>query len=325
MKTLFLGGLAARVAPRIMAKMRERLDDPAILADLNDTQRMIPALEEAEIVVGHIWRPDFPVAPRLKLLQAATAGIDMIDVESLPRGITVCNVYGHEPAIAEYVLMTMLALTHRLLDTVIEFRAGSWASHQPAGGAPHGEIFGKTLGILGYGRIGCEVARRAASFGVNIIAANRSPVTEKGDASEIYPLAELDHMLPRVDALLIAAGLGPETRGIIDARLLATMKSSAFLINIGRAAIVDEEALYEALRDKRLGGAALDVWWQHWSPDHPERRGSRLPFHELPNALITPHCSGFTEGTADRRWGDLAANLDRYLRGEKLHNVVLQT
>ena len=90
------------------------------------------------------------------------------------------------------------------------------------------------------------------------------------------------------------------------------MKPSALLINIGRAAIVDEEALYEALRDKRLGGAALDVWWQHWSPDHPDRRGSRLPFHELPNVLMTPHCSGFTEGTADRRWGDLAANLDRF-------------
>ena len=94
------------------------------------------------------------------------------------------------------------------------------------------------------------------------------------------------------------------------------------LINIGRAAIVDEEALYEALRDNRLGGAALDVWWQHWSPEHPERRGSRLPFHELPNVLMTPHCSGFTEGTADRRWGDLAANLDRYRAGRELTNVL---
>src|SRR3954449_9535114 len=220
MKTLFLGGLAARVAPRILGKMREKIDDPVVLADLNDMQRMIPALGEAEIVVGHIWRPDFPAAPRLKLLQAASAGIDMIDVESLPRGITVCNVYGHEPAIAEYVLMTMLALTHRLLDTVIEFRGGSWASHQPAGGSPHGEIMGQTLGIIGYGRIGREVASRAASFGVKIVAANRSPVAEKGDASEIYPLAELDRMLPRVDALVVAAGLGPETRGLLDTHLL---------------------------------------------------------------------------------------------------------
>jgi phosphoglycerate dehydrogenase-like enzyme len=325
MKTLFLGGLAARVAPRILGKMTEKLDDTAVLAELTDMQRLIPALAEAEIVVGHIWRPDFPPAPRLRLLQAATAGIDMIDVASLPRGISVCNVYGHETAIAEYVLMTWLALTHRLFETVTSFRGGSWAAHQPAGGAPHGEILGRTIGILGYGRIGREVARRAASFGCKIIAANRSPVAEQGDASEIYPLAELDHMLPQCDALLIAAGLGDETRGLLDGRRLALMKPTALLINIGRAAIVDEEALYAALRDGRLGGAALDVWWQHWSPEHPERRGSRLPFHELPNVLVTPHCSGFTEGTADRRWGDLAANLDRYVRGEQLHNVVMRT
>jgi phosphoglycerate dehydrogenase-like enzyme len=324
MKTLFLGGLAARVAPRILGKLREKLDTSA-LAELNDMQRLIPALAEAEIVVGHIWRSDFPEAPRLKLLQAATAGIDMIDVPSLPRGIAVCNVYGHEPAIAEYVIGTMLALTLRLFDAVTAFRAGSWAAHQPAGGSPHGEIFGKTIGIVGYGRIGRDVAKRAVPFGCKVIAANRSPVADKGDASEIYPLTELDHMLPQCDVVLVAAGLGPETRALIDARRLTLMKPTALLINIGRAAIVDEEALYEALRDNRLGGAALDVWWQHWSPEHPDRRPSRFPFHELPNVLMTPHCSGFTDGTADRRWGDLAANLDRFIRGEALQNVVLRT
>jgi hypothetical protein len=125
MKTLFLGGLAARVAPRILDKMTEKVDH-TILADLTDMQRLIPALDEAEIVVGHIWRKEFPEASRVGLLQAATAGIDMIDVPALPRGITVCNVFGHEPAIAEYVLAATLALTLRLVSTVSEFRAGSW-------------------------------------------------------------------------------------------------------------------------------------------------------------------------------------------------------
>lgn len=324
MKSLFLGGLAARVAPRILAKMAEELETTA-LADLTDTQRLIPALAEAEIIVGHIWRSDFPEAPRLRLLQAATAGIDMIDLASLPRGITLCNVFGHEPAIAEYVLMTMLALTHRLFDTVTAFRGGSWAAHQPAGGSAHGEVLGKTIGIIGYGRIGHEVAKRAVGFGCKVIAANRSPIGDKGDASEIYPLSELDRMLPQCDAILVAAGLGPETKGLIDARRLSLMKPTALLINIGRAAIVDEEALYKALSGNRLGGAALDVWWQHWSPEHPERRPSRFPFHELPNVLMTPHCSGFTDGTADRRWGELAGNLDRFVRGESLLNVVMTT
>jgi len=79
------------------------------------------------------------------------------------------------------------------------------------------------------------------------------------------------------------------------------------------------------LSGNRLGGAALDVWWRHWSPEHPERRPSQFPFHELSNVLMTPHCSGFTEGTADRRWGELAGNLDRFVRGEPLINVVMTT
>ena len=324
MKALFLGGLAARVAPRILGKMSEKLD-ANVLAELTDVQRLIPALAEAEIVVGHIWRPDFPEAPRLQLLQAATAGVDMINLPSLPLGITLCNVFGHEPAIAEYVLMTTLALTHRLVETVAAFRSGSWAAHQPAGGSPHSEIFGKTIGIIGYGRIGREVAKRAVGFGCTVIAANRSPISDKGDASEIYPLSELDRMLPRSDVVLIAAGLGPETRGLIDARRLALMKPTALLINIGRAAIVDEEALYRVLSGNQIGGAALDVWWQHWTAEQPDRRSSRFPFHDLSNVLMTPHCSGFTEGTADRRWGDLATNLDRYVRGDELDNVVLKT
>src|SRR5947207_2536317 len=243
--------------------MTESLDT-SVLAELTDMERLIPALAEAEIVVGHIWRSDFPEAPRLKLLQAATAGIDMIELPSLPPAISLCNVFGHEPAIAEYGFATMLALTLRLFDAVTAFRGGSWAAHQPAGGAPHGEMLGKTIGIVGYGRIGREVAKRAVAFGCKVIGANRSPVADKGGASEIYPLAELDRMLPQCDVVLIAAGLGPETRGLIDARRLALMQANALLINIGRAAIVDEEALYGALSGSRIGGAALDVWWQHW-------------------------------------------------------------
>jgi phosphoglycerate dehydrogenase-like enzyme len=208
---------------------------------------------------------------------------------------------------------------------VTEFRGGSWAAHQPAGGSAHGEIFGKTIGIIGYGRTGREVAKRVVGFGCKVIAANRSPVADKGNASEIYPLGELDSMLPQCDVVLIAAGLGSETRGLINGRRLALLRPTALLINIGRAAIVDEEALYRALSGNQLGGAALDVWWQHWTPEHPDRRPSRFSFQDLSNVLMTPHCSGFTEGTADRRWGDLAANLDRFVRGDDLQNIVLRT
>lgn len=326
MKTLFLGNFGGRpgVSEAILAKTAEKFDS-SVLFDLDDSQRLIPALAEAEIVVSHIWKKDFPEAPRLKLLQSVAAGIDLIDVPSLPRGVTVCNVAGHEQAIAEYVLMTMLAWSHRLLDIAAAFRGGVWSTGGGAGGGPtHGEILGKTIGVVGYGKIGREVAKRAVGFGCKVIAANRSPIADKGDASEIYPLAELDRMLPLCDVVVLAAGLGPETSGIIDAPRLGLMKPAAFLINIGRAAIADEEALYAALRDKKIGGAALDVWWQYPTPAEPNRHGSRLPFHELPNVILTPHCSSATDGARDRRFGTVAGNLDRYVRGEPLNNVVLK-
>ena len=327
MKTLFLGSFGGRpgISDAILAKTTAKID-ASVLFDLDDTQRLIPALAGAEIVVSHIWKKDFPEAPRLKLLQSVAAGIDLIDVPSLPAGVTVCNVTGHEQAIAEYVVMTMLAWQHRLLDIAAAFRGGVWSTGGGAGGGPtHGEILGKTIGIVGYGRIGREVAQRMVGFGCTVIGANRSPVADKGAASEIYKLSDLDRMLPRCDVVVIAAGLGPETTRLIDAGRLALMKPSAFVVNIGRAAIIDDEALYNALKDKQIGGAAIDVWWQYPTPAEPNRRGSQLPFHELPNVIMTPHCSSATDGARDRRFGAVAGNLDRLARGETLHNVVLTT
>ena len=327
MKTAFLGNFGARpgVWEAVLAKTTEKLDH-SVLFDLDDSQRLIPALADAEIVVSHIWKKDFPPAPRLRLLQSVAAGIDLIDVPSLPRGVTVCNVAGHEQAIAEYVLMTMLAWQHRLIDITAAFRGGVWSTGGGAGGGPtHGEIMGKTIGIVGYGKIGREVAKRATPFGCRVIAVNRSPIADRGEAAESCPLVELDRVLPLCDVVVIAAGLGPETTRMLDARRLDLMKPTAFVVNIGRAGIIDEAALYEALKDHRIGGAAIDVWWQYPSPAEPNRRGSRLPFHELPNVIMTPHCSSATDGARDRRFSAVAGNLDRYVRGESLQNVVLKT
>jgi phosphoglycerate dehydrogenase-like enzyme len=324
MKTLFLGPFAARVAPTILDKMTEPVEHDT-LADESDTQRLIPLLSEAEIVVGHIWKKSFPEAPRLKFIQSTAAGLDLIDVPSIPPGVVLCNVFGHEPAIAEYVIATTLALQQRLFDRVRAFRDGTWPADGPGGGTRHHEMLGATMGIVGYGRIGREVAKRAIAFGCEVIAANRSPIADPGDASRVYPLGELDQMLPRCDVVVIAAGLAPETQGLIDARRIGFMKPGALLVNIGRAKIVDEEALYAALSDGRLGGAALDVWWRYPTPAEPDMRPSHLPFYELPNVLMTPHTSSASHSTAERRWSVVADNLDRFIRGEQPTHIIATT
>ncbi len=324
MKVVFLGRFATGHAPRIVARLTTT-PDTEIIADDTDAARLAPALAEADIVVGLSWRAGFPPAPRLKLLQCFATGIDQMDLAAVPRGVAVCNTVGHEPPIAEYVIMTMLTLLHQLFHSVASFRAGSWEASLQGGGTRHGELLGKTVGIIGYGRIGREVARRAAPFGVRLLAANRSPVGDAAPVERVYPLADLDRMLPECDIVVIAAALAPETKGLIDARRLAMMKPAVLLINIGRGLIVDEAALYTALRDGRLGGAAIDVWWRYPTAAEPHPPPSRFPFHDLPNVLMTPHSSSYTEGTAERRYSGIVANIDRLSRGEPPINVVTVT
>ena len=132
-------------------------------------------------------------------------------------------------------------------------------------------------------------------------------------------------MLPLCDTVAICTALGPETTGLITARRLALMKPSAFLINIARGPVIDEDALYAGLRDRTVGGAAIDVWWQYPNPSDPTRRGSRHPFHELPNVIVTPHNSGWTAGMVRRRWDEIADNIARFAHGDSVINVVTKT
>lgn len=320
-KALFLGNVAADTYNGIKDALPADLDC-VVVADPHDLART-PEAAGADILVSNHWRADYPPAPDVRLVQAVATGVDLFDLASLPKGAAICNAYGHETAIAEYVVMTWLALHHQLFQISGEFRErGSWRTSWVESGAPHGEVRNTTLGIVGYGRVGREVARRAAPFGARILAANRTKREADPGVERVYPLADLDRMLPECDTVALCTALGPETTGLIDARRLALMKPDAFLINIARGPVIDEDALYEALRGGRLGGAAIDVWWQYPTEAAPNRRGSPHPFHELPNVIVTPHNSGWTSGMVRRRWDEVAENLRRFARGDSLINLV---
>ncbi len=325
MKALFLGNVAADTQVGIRDELPPGLDT-VILPDPQDLFRSPELAADADILVSNHWGAEYPPAPRVRLVQSVATGVELFDLAALPRGAAVCNAFGHETAIAEYIIMTWLALHHRLFEIAGDFREhGSWRTSWVESGAPHGEVRGSTLGIVGYGRVGREVARRAAPFGCRILAANRSAREPEPGVERVFPLGELDRMLPECDTVALCTALGPETTGLIDSRRLALMKPSAFLINIARGQVIDEDAVYAALRDGTIGGAALDVWWQYPTPAEPQRRGSRHPFHELPNVIVTPHNSGWTSGMVRRRWDEIADNINRFARGEPLINIVTTT
>ena len=212
-----------------------------------------------------------------KALQSVTAGIDLIDVPSLPPGVTVCSIAGHEQAIAEYCVMTMLARQHRLIDIATAFRGGVWSTGGGAGGGPnawrdHGQDHRRRRLREDRSR-GRQTRRRLRLH--RVIAANRSPVADRGDASELYPLAELPTACCRAATLSSSPlGWGPETARLIDARRLALMKPTAFLINIGQRRHPRRgRALRRALKNNAIGGAAIDVWWQYPTAAEPNRHG----------------------------------------------------
>jgi len=324
MKVLFLGGFAASqfewIAPVIESDV-----DTSVMVDGRDREHVAAGIGEADIIVSEAWRTGMPEALRLKLLQLPVAGTDMVETAALPPGVTVCNAYGHEAAMAEYVIMAMLVWCHRYFDIAVAFRGGSWRDSGVMNGPLHRELGGLTVGIVGLGQVGRETATRAGALGCRVVGANRSVRGPIAGVDQAFPLADLDRMLPFCDVLVLCVGLAPETRGPLDARRLALLKRDAFLINVGRGPVADEDALFAALRDGIIGGAALDTWYRYPTAEEPDIRPSRHPFHELPNVVMTPHCSAWTEGMARRRGADAARNIDRFIRGEPLLHVVATT
>jgi phosphoglycerate dehydrogenase-like enzyme len=267
-------------------------------------------LAEAEALVGSpISRRMIEQAPKLRLVHAAGAGCDGIALDALG-GIPVCNVFHHERAIAEYVMMTILALERNLFQQDRDLRRGLWAGSCVQGPPLASEVTGKTVGILGFGHIGKEVARLATAFDMEIRSLRSG-----------HSRVELETLLEASDFLALACPLTPETRGLIGPAEFARMRPTASLINVARGEVVDEAALYEALRDRRIRSAAVDVWYQYPKNGVP-RMPSRFPFDKLDNVILTPHCSAWTERVVALRFRDIAANIDRLVAGEPLVNVV---
>lgn len=261
--------------------------------------------------------------PGLRLLQIDGAGFEDVDLDAVSPGTTVANAYGHGDAIGEFVLLQMMALSRQLCARDRAMRAGDWRGNAETAGLPR-QLKGKTVGVLGLGEIGRNVARRCRVFGMKVMALRRRPgpaIKDKLQLDFLGGLQHLRHVLRRSDYVVIALPLTGETQQLIGARELATMKPTSYLINVARSGIVDETALYGALKQGRIAGAAVDVWPQE-SLGGSGIMPSRLPFQDLPNVVMTPHIAAVTEEAMDRRWRQIAAQIDRLAAGRPLRHVI---
>ena len=294
-------------------------DIVSIPDDLSASVELIGRADAAIVVhYGKAWPP----APRLRLLQVAGAGYDGVDLAAIPAGVTLCNVFEHEPGVAEYALLAMLEWCHRLGPADRAMRAGDWTRSSRFGGVPDDELAGKTVVIVGLGRIGRAVARRARAFDMRVLAVNRSAGKTDPNVERVVGLDRLHATLGEADFVVLACALTPETRGLIGAAALAAMKPGAVLVNPARGPVIDEAALYDALLHRRIGGAAIDTWWDYPPSAAPRDPSTAFPFHRLDNVLLSPHVAGWTTGTVVRRTLEMARNLDRLARGEPLRNPV---
>jgi glycerate dehydrogenase len=257
-----------------------------------------------ELPAGALWD-----SPRLRFVQLLSAGADSVDYAALPERLMLAsNVGAYAQPMAEYVMAVTLALARRLPQRHAEMARGEFGMWKPVL-----TLDGAVCVVLGFGGIGKATANLMRAFGARIHAVNTSGRTSE-PVEFAGTLAGLDQELATADVLVIALPHTRATRGLIGARELALMKPAAIMVNVGRAAIVDERALYEHLRDHPEFCAGLDAWWQEPGPGAKFSTG--YPFFDLPNLIGSPHNSGVTDGALQVGAVKAAENVRRFLRGE---------
>ncbi len=270
------------------------------------------AFEAADVIVGGPLTEAIAArAERLKLVHIPGAGLDGMGLHFLRPGVPVANTFHHEQSISEYVFMAMLHLAQRPDLSDERLRRGMWAGFVNYEPPAIETLAGSTMLILGFGHIGKEIAKRAAAFDMEVI-----PVTRA--------MPGWRDRLKEARYVVVSCPLNEQTKGLFGAAEFAMMRRDATLINVARGPVVDERALYEAIRNRVIASAAIDVWYRYPGAAGEICLPSDYPFHELDNVLMTPHVSGWTKLTVEGRMRDVADNVARLAQGLPLRNVVIQ-
>jgi phosphoglycerate dehydrogenase-like enzyme len=271
------------------------------------------------VYVAASLRPEqFQQAKKLRWLHSpSTAVHHLLLPEVVKSDVILTNGRTvHGMIVAEQAMALMLALARRLPTAMRYQQQRTWGQGAMSEESPMArELAGATLVLVGAGSIGREVIPRARAFGMKIIVIREHVERGAEGADEVHALADLDRLLPGADFVLLTAPVLASTRGLFDRERLAKMKPDAYLVNVGRGALIDEAALVECLQKKQISGAALDVFVTEPLP--PES-----PLWSLENVIITPHTAALAKNLWDRHYELIAGNLRHFLAGEPLQNVV---
>jgi D-2-hydroxyacid dehydrogenase (NADP+) len=289
--------------------------------EVRSPEEVLQQLPDADVlVVSMLWNNELPaVAKKLKLIQSISAGVDMYDKDVLrAHGIRLASAAGvNAAAVAEHAMALILALYRRLPEARDNQAQKHWRGMISQISAREDQLTGKTMLIVGMGRIGGRLAKLAKAFDMRVLATKRDPSSGTEGADAVYGNDRLVELLGQADVVALTCPLTPQTENLIDARALAAMRPSAYLINVARGRVVHEAALIEALGANRIAGAGLDVTVEEPLPPSS-------PLWAMPNVLITPHTAGETQRYEDGVIDLLLENLDRLWRGEaELKNQVV--
>ena len=278
------------------------------------------AAEADVIVVSMMWRNEIlGLSPRLKFVQSISAGTDQYDRAAFAsHGVRLASAAGvNANAVAEHAMAMILAIERRIATGRDNQALAHWRPMISEIADREAELAGRTIVIVGLGRIGAQLARFAKAFDMSVIGVKRDLSSGAGVADKVVAVTNLKSVLPEADVVVLACPLTPETENLIDATALAAMKPSALLVNVSRGRVVDEVALIAALQAKKLRAAALDVTREEPLPP-------ASPLWSMPNVLVTPHTAGETQAYEDNVIDILVENLGRLGRGEtELRNAVV--
>jgi len=282
--------------------------------EVRSLEELTVRVADADVVsVSMMWRNNLIArAPKLRFIQSISAGLDQYSREALKAaGIRLASAHGvNTRAVAEHAMSLILAMSRQLHIARDNQVKHHWRGMISDIGKREDELGGKTLLIVGLGRIGSHLAGLAKAFGMRVIGTKRDPGTGGENADDVFSNGRLGEVLPLADFVVLTCPLTPQTENLINAAAFAAMKPSAYLINVARGKVVDELALLDALKTGRIAGAGFDCTVEEPLP-------ATSPLWDIPNALITPHTAGETRRYEDNVIDLLLENLDRLWRGEQ--------